>query len=370
MLGGAATHFALAASFFDHGPRRRPGRRRLRRCATSTVLCDARDRTCPTSSASPAARRSSGRRVRLGPELARRRSTPQLNVFAEFEPKLSAPSRDCDVLFLANIQPELQRDVREQCSRDRFVALDSMNLWIEIARDELVEVIGEVDCLILNDAELRQLTGRPNLVSAAREILGWGPSIVVAKQGEYGAALITADAFFALPAYPAGDRRRSDRRRRHVRRRVRRLPRRPPRRTADRRRAAPGDGLRHRAGVVQRRGVRHRARGTADLGRDPRAGRRPHPHHRVRARAASSSSPTPDSDTSGAPMNTTTPITSDNDFKVADLGLADVRPQGDPARRARDARPDGDAARVRRVAAAARRAHHRLAAHDRSRRRC
>jgi sugar/nucleoside kinase (ribokinase family) len=91
--------------------------------------------------------------------------------------------------------------VREQSSAS-FVALDSMNLWIEIARDSLVKTIEGVDCVILNDAELRQLTERPNLVSAARELLRWGPSVVVAKQGEYGAALVTADDFFALPAYP------------------------------------------------------------------------------------------------------------------------------------------------------------------------
>jgi sugar/nucleoside kinase (ribokinase family) len=92
------------------------------------------------------------------------------------------------------------------------VALDSMNLWIDIARDSLVSAIEKVDCVILNDAELRQLTGKPNLVAAAREILSWapaadpdsprGPSVVVAKQGEYGAALVTRDGFFALPAYP------------------------------------------------------------------------------------------------------------------------------------------------------------------------
>jgi len=106
------------------------------------------------------------------------------------------------VLFLANIQPDLQREVRGQLPEARFVALDSMNLWIEIARDSLVAAIEGVDCLILNDAELRQLTGKPNLVSAAREILTWGPSVIVAKQGEYGAALVTTESFFALPAYP------------------------------------------------------------------------------------------------------------------------------------------------------------------------
>jgi len=118
------------------------------------------------------------------------------------------------VLFLANIQPDLQQQVRAQLPQARFVALDSMNLWIDIARDSLVAAIENVDCVILNDAELRQLTGKPNLVSAAREILSWtpapgaspeggrGPSVVVAKQGEYGAALVTREGFFALPAYP------------------------------------------------------------------------------------------------------------------------------------------------------------------------
>lgn len=125
-----------------------------------------------------------------------------LNVFGDFEPKLSPASRAADVLFLANIQPDLQRRVREQCAAARFVALDSMNLWIDSARDSLVRTIGGVDCVLMNDAELRQLTGRPNLVQAAREVLHLGPSIVVAKQGEYGAALFTEEGFFSLPAYP------------------------------------------------------------------------------------------------------------------------------------------------------------------------
>ena len=129
----------------------------------------------------------------------------QLNVFGDFAPKLSPASRDCDVLFLANIQPDLQREVRAQCERARFVAMDSMNLWIETARDSLVETIRGVDGLLLNDAELRQLTEQPNLVRAAREVMSWGPKLVVAKQGEYGAALFRGDEFFALPAYPLED---------------------------------------------------------------------------------------------------------------------------------------------------------------------
>ena len=129
----------------------------------------------------------------------------QLNVFGDFAPKLSPASRDCDVLFLANIQPELQREVREQCRRARFVAMDSMNLWIETARESLVRTIEGVDGLLLNDAELRMLTEQPNLVRAAREVMSWGPRLVVAKQGEYGSALFHGDEFFALPAFPLAD---------------------------------------------------------------------------------------------------------------------------------------------------------------------
>jgi sugar/nucleoside kinase (ribokinase family) len=126
----------------------------------------------------------------------------RLGVFADFAPKLSPASRDCDVLFLANIQPDLQREVHGQCRHTRFVGMDSMNLWIETARDSLVETIAGVDAVVLNDAELRQLTRRPNLVQAAREVRAMGPPFVVAKQGEYGAALLTGDGFFSLPAFP------------------------------------------------------------------------------------------------------------------------------------------------------------------------
>jgi sugar/nucleoside kinase (ribokinase family) len=200
MLGGAATHFALAASFFDHvrivGP-------------VGDDFGDAELEVLATrgSSIDDVERVAGGTtffwKGEYGWDLNTRETLDtQLNVFEHFEPKLSEEARACDVLFLANIQPRLQLDVREQCAGAKFVALDSMNLWIDIARDELLEVIGRVDCLVLNDEELRQLTKRPNLVAAAREVLSYGPRIIVAKQGEYGSALITADEFFALPAYP------------------------------------------------------------------------------------------------------------------------------------------------------------------------
>jgi sugar/nucleoside kinase (ribokinase family) len=128
-----------------------------------------------------------------------------LNVFEDFQPKLSDASRAAEVLFLANIQPDLQREVREQCAAARFVAMDSMNLWIDIAHESLVQTIGLVDCLILNDGELKQLTDEPNLVRAAARALDLGPRVVIAKQGEYGSAMFTRDGYFGLSAYPTAD---------------------------------------------------------------------------------------------------------------------------------------------------------------------
>ncbi|HTD07797.1 MAG TPA: PfkB family carbohydrate kinase [Solirubrobacteraceae bacterium] len=200
MLGGAAVHFALAASFFDDvrvvGPvgddfgERQLALLRTRGVDVSDVELVAGGKTFFWQG-------------EYGWDLNSRETLDtQLGVFEGFSPKLSEGSRSSDVLFLANIQPDLQLDVRSQLPHARFVALDSMNLWIDIARDSLVRAIESVDCVILNDAELRQLTSKPNLVSAAREILSWGPRVIVAKQGEYGAALITSEGFFALPAYP------------------------------------------------------------------------------------------------------------------------------------------------------------------------
>ena len=126
----------------------------------------------------------------------------QLNVFGDFQPKLSEASRDSELLFLANIQPDLQRDVRAQCNGAQLAALDSMNFWIESTRDSLIKTIRGVDMVLMNDAELRMLTEEPNLVKAAASVRGIGPRVVIAKQGEYGAALFTEEGFFALPAYP------------------------------------------------------------------------------------------------------------------------------------------------------------------------
>ena len=126
----------------------------------------------------------------------------QLNVFADFKPKLSDESRRARMVFLGNIQPDLQREVREQVRGAELVALDTMNYWITSVPDAVREAISAVDVVIINDAEARQLSGEPNLIKAAREILSWGPRALVVKRGEYGAAMFTADSYFAIPAYP------------------------------------------------------------------------------------------------------------------------------------------------------------------------
>jgi sugar/nucleoside kinase (ribokinase family) len=126
----------------------------------------------------------------------------QLNVFAGFEPKLSAGSKNARLVFLGNIQPDLQRGVREQIPGAELVALDTMNLWIDTTRESLQKTVEVVDLVIINDAEARQLSDEPNLIKAARKILSWGPRTLIVKRGEYGAAMFTANGYFAIPAYP------------------------------------------------------------------------------------------------------------------------------------------------------------------------
>ena len=126
----------------------------------------------------------------------------QLNVFETFQPKLSEESKNNRLVFLANILPMLQKEVREQCEKAEFVAMDTMNFWISSMKDALIETIKVVDCIIINDAEARQLTDEPNIHKAAKIILDYGLKAVVIKRGEYGATLFTKDSYFVVPAYP------------------------------------------------------------------------------------------------------------------------------------------------------------------------
>lgn len=200
MLGGAASHFSISASFFtdvrivgvvggDFGP------------AEQKVFDEHNIDT------SDLERIPDGKTFRwfgrydYDLNVAHTLDT-HLNVFADFRPKLSEASQAARLVFLANIQPDLQRGVSEQVSSAELVALDTMNYWIERDKESLLKTIEKVDLMIINDAEARQLTGIPNLIKAARTILSWGPRALIVKRGEYGAALFTAESYFAIPAYP------------------------------------------------------------------------------------------------------------------------------------------------------------------------
>ena len=125
-----------------------------------------------------------------------------LNVFSDFDPKLPYTYQDTPYVFLANINPELQLRVLEQVHRPKLVVCDTMNLWIDISRPALMKTLQQVDILILNDGEAKQLTEKKNLIQAGKEILTYGPSRVVIKKGEHGAISLTESEFFAVPAYP------------------------------------------------------------------------------------------------------------------------------------------------------------------------
>ncbi|HEX3241207.1 MAG TPA: PfkB family carbohydrate kinase [Solirubrobacterales bacterium] len=203
MLGGAAVHFSLAASFFTQVRPVGPvgddfGAAEFEVLEKRGILTEDVERVDGG--------KSFFWRGHYDFDLnTAHTDDTQLGVFETFEPKLSAAAQAADTLFLANIQPDLQRQVRSQCGGASLSGLDSMNLWIEIAKDSLLAAIAEVDVLVVNDAEIRMLTGESNLARAARAVMELGPRAVVAKQGEYGAALFTADGFFALPGFPLED---------------------------------------------------------------------------------------------------------------------------------------------------------------------
>jgi len=200
MLGGSASHFSISASFFadvrvvgvvggDFGPEEEQVFAR-HRIDTSDLERIPDGKTF----------RWFGR-YEYDLNVAHTLDT-HLNVFAGFQPKLSARSRNARLVFLGNIQPELQYGVRQQVPNADLVALDTMNLWIDTTRDALQRAIEAVDLIIVNDAEARQLTEEPNLIKAARKILSWGPHTLIVKRGEYGAAMFTKEEYFAIPAYP------------------------------------------------------------------------------------------------------------------------------------------------------------------------
>ncbi len=129
----------------------------------------------------------------------------QLNVFADFQPKLPEQYRESKYVFLANIDPALQLQVLAQVKNPVLTVCDTMNFWIERKRDELLQVLKLVDIVFMNDAEARQLTGQLSVVKAAKALLALGPKTVIIKKGEHGALLFSGDEHFATPSYPLED---------------------------------------------------------------------------------------------------------------------------------------------------------------------
>jgi sugar/nucleoside kinase (ribokinase family) len=129
--------------------------------------------------------------------------TTELNVFAAFKPRLPEKYRSSTYVFLANIAPDLQRDVLQQVKgKPKLAAMDTMNYWIERTNSDLRETLKHVDILMINDSETRELSNEHNLLRAAKHIFKMGPSTLVVKRGEYGAMLVDRDGVFCVPAFP------------------------------------------------------------------------------------------------------------------------------------------------------------------------
>jgi len=199
VLGGSATYFATAASYFtdvaivavvgDDFPEEHLTFLKSRKINTSGI------------------ERKEGKTFRwkgeYGYELNEAHTLDtQLNVFQSFRPKLPDSYKNRRVVFLANIDPDLQREVLSQVKKPDLVACDTMNFWIEGKRESLIETLKLVDILLINDGEARELSREPNLVKAAEIILSFGPKALVIKRGEYGALMFQKGKIFSAPAYP------------------------------------------------------------------------------------------------------------------------------------------------------------------------
>lgn len=204
VLGGSATHFSVAASFFS---------------AVNLVACvgtDFQDEHIDVLRSRgvdlAGLQRMQGETFRwagrYGYDLNDAETLEtQLNVFADFRPSIPDGYRDSEYVFLANIDPALQRQVLEQIRAPKLIACDTMNYWIKDYLQSLRQTLERVHVVVINDAETRQLAQEPNLVRAARRILSWGPHTLVVKRGEYGVIMFRRDSqgelnAFAAPGYP------------------------------------------------------------------------------------------------------------------------------------------------------------------------
>lgn len=198
-LGGSATYFALAASYF-----------------TEVALVGVVGSDFPNEHRSTLERRgvdlaglkaAKGKTFRwagsYGKDAANAKTlATHLNVFKEFKPVLSEAQRKMPVVFLANIDPELQAEVLAQMKRPALVACDTMNYWIESKPAAIKKLLTKVDVFFSNDQEAMRLTGAPNALQAAEVLADWGPSVVVIKKGEHGALMKVGAKFFVFPAFP------------------------------------------------------------------------------------------------------------------------------------------------------------------------
>ena len=199
-LGGAATYFAVAASFFTHV-------NLVGIVGDDFTEVDAqifRGRTIDLDGLERASGKTFFWSGVYSQNLNERTTlVTDLNVFADFRPKLPENYRGSKYVFLANIAPDLQRDVLKQVKgRPKLAALDTMNYWIERTPEELRETLRHIDVLVINDSETRQLSNEHNLLRAARHIFKMGPSTLVVKRGEYGAMLVDKQGVFCVPAFP------------------------------------------------------------------------------------------------------------------------------------------------------------------------
>ena len=199
-VGGAATYFAVAASFFS---------------PVSLVAIVGEDFTAQDEAIfrgrhidTEGLERAAGKTFfwagRYSENLNERVTlATELNVFAGFKPRLPEKYRSSKYVFLANIAPDLQRDVLKQVKvRPKLATLDTMNYWIERTPSELRETLRHVDILMINDSETRQLSSEHNLLRAAKHIFGMGPRTLVVKRGEYGAMMVDKRGVFCVPAFP------------------------------------------------------------------------------------------------------------------------------------------------------------------------
>lgn len=199
VLGGSATHFSLAASFF--APVKVVA-------AIGDDFDDAefdehRKRGVDLSGVEKRRGRTGSWTGRYHEDMNMRDTLAlDLGVFADFSPKLPEAHRKAEYLFLGNIDPALQSNVLDQLERPAVVACDTMNYWIETARPQLEKLLERVQILLINDEEARQLSGEHNLVRAARKILASGPKSLLIKRGEYGVLHFSGDSIFAVPAFP------------------------------------------------------------------------------------------------------------------------------------------------------------------------